>query len=194
MARRRKQDSGWRRRRWRIAAWALLPLFLLVPLIAMQFSDTVDWTLFDFVVAAILFGGTGAMFEIAVRMSRHAAYRLASAIALLTAFLLIWVNLAVGVIGDAGNAANLLYAGLLALGLAGVLWVRFRPHGMARTLAAMAAAQTLVAAIVLVLGRWEAAMLTLVFAGLWLLSAGLFRNAAKDQASSRARSSAGPCP
>lgn len=188
MARRRKQDSGWRRHRWRVTAWGLLPLILLVPLVAMQFSDKVDWTLFDFVVAAILIGGTGAMVEVAVRMSRHAAYRLASAIALLTAFLLVWVNVAVGIIADAGNAANLLHAGVLAVGLAGVLWVRFRPHGMARTLAAMAAAQTLLALIVLVLGRWEAAILTMVFAGLWLLSAVLFWKAAQAQASSRAAS------
>lgn len=185
MPKRKKKPAssgGWRRHRWRIAGWALVPAILLVPLIAMRFTDSVRWTAFDFIMAAVLLSGTAALFEIALRMSRHAAYRVGAALALATAFLLVWVNLAVGIIGSEDHAANLLYVAVLVLGFVGVLAARFEPRGMAFTLAGMAGAQALIAVGTLALGWWQAAILTLVFAGLWLLSAGLFRKAARDQA------------
>lgn len=187
MAIRAARKGGWRRHRWRMAAWALLPLILLVPLVAMQFTDRVQWTAFDFAIAAILLSGSGAMFEVALRISRDAAYRLAVAIALATSFLLVWVSLAAGIIGAADNAANLLHAGVLAIGLAGARVARFLPHGMARALAAMAAAQALIAVVALVVDGWRAAILTLLFATLWLLAAGLFEKAARDRASGSAK-------
>lgn len=51
------------------------------------------------------------------------------------AFLLVWVNLAVGMIGDDGDPANLLFGGVLVVGIAEAAIGRFRHAGMMRTLA-----------------------------------------------------------
>jgi hypothetical protein len=51
------------------------------------------------------------------------------------------MNLAVGVIGTEDDPANLMYVGVLAVGIIGAIIARFRPHGMARTLFATALAQ-----------------------------------------------------
>lgn len=42
-------------------------LLLLISLIAMQFTDQVNWTLFDFIVAGVLLIGTGLMCELVMR-------------------------------------------------------------------------------------------------------------------------------
>lgn len=74
-------------------------LLLLIPLIAMQFTDEVNWTLFDFVVAGALLLGTGLMCELAIRKIHKMKYRIAICVALLAVFLLIWAELAVGIFG-----------------------------------------------------------------------------------------------
>jgi hypothetical protein len=74
-----------------------LAIILLVPLIAMQFTTEVNWTLLDFVVAAVLLFSTGLMCELALRKIKKTKYRIAICVALLLALLLIWTELAVGV-------------------------------------------------------------------------------------------------
>ena len=74
-------------------------LLLLIPLIAMQFTNEVNWTLFDFVVAGALLLGTGLMCELAIRKIHKMKYRIAICVALLAVFLLIWAELAVGIFG-----------------------------------------------------------------------------------------------
>src|SRR5688572_8042949 len=59
-------------------------------------------------------------------------YRFAVGVALAAALFLVWMNLAVGLIGTEDNPANLLYGGVLAVGIIGAIIARFRPHGMAR--------------------------------------------------------------
>jgi len=129
-------------------------LILLVPLVAMQFTDEVAWTAFDFAFAAALLFGTGFAYLLVTGKSRSIAYKAGVAIALLSGFLLIWVNGAVGIIGDEHNPANLLYGGVLAVGLIGAAVARLRPRGMSHTLFAMAVAQLLVPVIALVV--WTA--------------------------------------
>ena len=51
--------GGRRGSRWRIAAWSVAALVLLIPLIAMQFTDEVNWSGGDFVFAALLLLGVG---------------------------------------------------------------------------------------------------------------------------------------
>ena len=46
--------GGWRGNRWRIAAWSIAAGLLLLPLLAMQVTDQVDWNLADFAVADLL--------------------------------------------------------------------------------------------------------------------------------------------
>ncbi len=74
-------------------------LLLLIPLIAMQFTDEVSWTLLDFVVAAIVLLGTGLMCELVLRKINKIKYRIPICAAILAALLLIWAELAVGIFG-----------------------------------------------------------------------------------------------
>ena len=74
-------------------------LLLLIPLIAMQFSDEVNWTLFDFVVAAILLLGTGLVIEFVLRNVKKITHRIIICIIILAVLLLIWAELAAGIFG-----------------------------------------------------------------------------------------------
>jgi hypothetical protein len=162
---------------------------LLLPLIAMRFTDEVDWDETDFAVAGALIVGVGVTYELAARTTGDVAYRAAVGVALAAASILIWMNLAVGVIGTEDNPANLLHGGVLAVGIVGAVVARFQPHGMARALVATALAQALVGVIALIAGLGSAGPtrpanvlgLTGLFAALWLVSASLFRRAAQEQ-------------
>jgi hypothetical protein len=76
-----------------------VPILLLIPLIAMQFTNDVDWKLFDFVLMGILLLGTGLLCEFVIRKVKSIGYRLAICGAILVALLLIWAELAVGIFG-----------------------------------------------------------------------------------------------
>jgi len=162
---------------------------LLLPLLAMQFTDEVVWDLADFAVAGVLLFGASLTYElIARRKAGNIAYRAAVGVAVAAALLLVWMNLAVGIIGNEGNPANLMYIGVLAVGIIGALIARFKPHGMARALVATAVAQALVAVIALTAGMvpaynpaYEILILNGFFVALWVGSAWLFRSAAQEQ-------------
>lgn len=74
-------------------------ILLLIPLIAMQFTDEVNWTLFDFIVAAVLLLGTGLMCELVMRKVNKIEHRIVICVVLLVLFVLIWLELAVGIFG-----------------------------------------------------------------------------------------------
>src|ERR671917_935081 len=119
---------------------------------------------------------------------RDRKYRLAVGVALAAASILAWLTLDVGIIGRDGDPANLMYFGVLAVGIIGAIVARFRPHGMARALFVMALAQALVAVIALIFGLglpWsppaEILALNGFFVALFLGSAWLFRDAAREQ-------------
>ncbi|HMG48559.1 MAG TPA: hypothetical protein VK614_14010 [Allosphingosinicella sp.] len=171
-------NTGWRGSPWRIALWGAAALLLLLPAVAMQFTDEVKWTAADFVFAGALIGGVGLAFELAVRMTPDPFYRTGVAAALAAAFLIMWANGAVGMIGSEGNPFNLLFYGVIALALAGAVAARFRPAGMARAMGLAAAAHALTAIIGL-FADLRGGMVSTAFAGLWLLSAWLFRRAAR---------------
>jgi hypothetical protein len=75
-------------------------IILFIPLIAMQFTDEVKWTLFDFVIAGILLIGTGLICEFTWRKIKKIKYRIAIILAILVVFLIIWAELAVGIFGS----------------------------------------------------------------------------------------------
>ena len=72
---------------------------LLIPLIAMQFTDEVNWSLFDFLIAAVLLFGTGFMIDLVIRKTKNLKYRVIILVVIIITFLLIWAELAVGVFG-----------------------------------------------------------------------------------------------
>jgi hypothetical protein len=115
----------------------------------------------------------------------NATYRFAVGVALAAALILVWLSLGVGIIGKDGDPANVMYFGVLAVGIIGSLIARFRPRGMSRALFATALAQTSVAAIALIAGLgypWsgplELTVLNGFFVALFVGSAWLFRRAA----------------
>jgi hypothetical protein len=150
-----------------------------------------NWTAFDFALAAGLIATIAITFFAVTRRASSRHYRAAVAVALAAAFILVWGNAAVGVIGSEDNPANLMYWGVLAAGIAGAIAARLRPRGMVRTLLAMAVLQVAVPIIAAAAGRapadagWvlEATLLTAFFSGLWILSAALFRKAATAETS-----------
>jgi len=161
---------------------------LMLPLLAMQVTDQVVWDLADFAVAGALLVGTGLMYELAARKAGNIAYRAAVGVALAAALLLVWINLAVGIIGEPDELANGMYVGVLAVGIIGAIIARFQPHGMARALFATALAQALVAVIALIFGLGSPASgpleilaLNGSFVALFVGSALLFRYAAREQ-------------
>jgi hypothetical protein len=169
---------------------ALVTAFiLLLPLLAMQVTDEVRWDLADFAVAGALLFGIGLTYELVAKKMGSVAYRVAIGVALAAALILVWANLAVGVIGKEGDPANFMYVGVLAVGIIGSIVARFQPHGMARALLATAIAQALVALIALIAGLgspWsgprEILMSNGFFVALFAASAWLFRRAARRRA------------
>ena len=77
----------------------IVALLLLIPLIAMQFTNEVNWTLFDFVAAGVLLLGTGLLCELVIRKVTNIKYRIAICAVLLAALILVWLELAVGIFG-----------------------------------------------------------------------------------------------
>ena len=75
-------------------------MLLMIPLIAMQFTDEVNWTLFDFVVMGGLLLSTGLLCELVLRKVKKMGHRLIICSILLAVFLLIWIELAVGIFGS----------------------------------------------------------------------------------------------
>ena len=93
-------EHGMSRRgnRWRVMAWGAAAIMLLLPLIAMQFTDEVNWDLIDFIIFGAMLLAAGGALELASRMMSNKVYRAAVAVAVIAAFILIWVNGAVGII------------------------------------------------------------------------------------------------
>lgn len=136
-----------------IRIFIITGLILTLPFIAMQFTSQVAWTLRDFVTAGFLLAGAGLSYEFLSSRALNEQGRWATALAVGTGLLLIWVNLAVGLIGNENNPANDLYFGVIMVGLIGAGLARFRPRGMMRALFAMALTQALVPLVAMAIWR-----------------------------------------
>ncbi len=77
----------------------IVSILLLIPLIAMQFTNEINWTIFDFVVMGILLLITGLLCEFVIRKVTKTKHKIALCIVILLGFLIIWAELAVGVFG-----------------------------------------------------------------------------------------------
>lgn len=164
-------------------------VLLLIPLVAMQFTNEVDWTHSDFIFAGILLFGTGLTYKLITRKSGEIVFRVAVGFALFTGFLLIWSNLAVGIIGSENNAINLLYFGVIFVGIIGAFIARFKSKKLALTMFAMATAQALITGVAFTIGMHHLPEVTVYhilavngfFITLFIVAAMLFRFATVDQ-------------
>lgn len=172
--------------RWRLVGWGAAVAILAAPFIAMQLNaEGVDWSIGDFVVMGVMLGTVGGLLELAVRMSRNRYYRAGAGLALLGTFLLVWANLAVGIVGSENNANNQLFFVALLMGVAGIIGAKARAEGMARAMLTTAAAIVL-SFVLAQLGVRDEPMVkplvegvgTSVFVVLFLGSAWMFRRAA----------------
>lgn len=152
-------------------------LMLLVPLVAMPLTDEVGWSLADFVVAWALLAGAGFTFKALALKSGNLVYKAGAGITVLTALTLVWANLAVGIISDEQNPANLMYCGVLAVLVGGVIIGRFSPRGMSWALLMTAMAQLAVAAIAQFAGWGVPYLVNAVFIVLWIVAGLLFLRA-----------------
>lgn len=177
----------------------VIAALLLVPLVAMRFNDQVAWDAADFLVGGVLLFGAGFVFELVARRAGTTANRAAIGLAVFTGLLLVWVNLAVGLIGSVDDPANLFYLAVLVVGFVGAVLVRLRPAGMFRVMIATAAVQVLVPVVAILVYRPRVTtpveatgmvgiiVSNAVFVLLLLASAFLFRRAAGTGTAARGR-------
>lgn len=165
-------STGRRPALWRLAMWGTLATLLSLPAI-FRFP----WTASDFVLMGVMLGSVGLGIEFLVRRSGSNAFRLGSVVAVLTAFMTVWANLAVGMIGSEDNPYNLFFMAIPLLVFTAAAVVRFDPRRTAIIMVAAAVAQ-----LGLALGGMgidvRGARFSSFFAFLWLVAATLFWSAA----------------
>lgn len=77
-----------------------IPVMLLVlPLVAMQFTKEVNWTVSDFVIGGILLFGTAGIIDFVLRKVKSRRNRIILSVSVLLVLMLIWAELAVGLFG-----------------------------------------------------------------------------------------------
>ena len=175
-----------------VLRWVLITAAVLaVPALAMAFNlaipdpgggarDGVNWGPMDFAIMGVLILGSGLLFEYASARIRSTAHRLAAGIAVLAAFGLVWVNLAVGFMDV--EPANLMYVLVLVVALVGAAIGRFEPRHAAVAMFATAAAHAVVAAIGLIANLGPTLPADAFWIAGWLGSALLFRQASTESA------------
>lgn len=164
----------------RLTFWSVAAGMLLVPLIAMQFTREVNWGGEDFIFASGLIGLAGIAFEATMRLMKSWTYRFAAGFAVAAIFLTVWANAAVGMIGEGANPYNLLFVTVAVLAIAAAIAGRFRASNMSLIMLMATVAYVAVAAAGSALDPLGA-LFSGAFAGLWLISAVLFRKAAMDK-------------
>lgn len=176
------------RARWRLVGWtAFTAAVLMIPLVAMQFTNEVNWTLFDFIFAGAMLLGVGVAYEFLTGKSAKLAYRAGVATGLAAAFAIVWATGAVGIIGSEAEPANLLFFAVIAVAFGGAIAAGFKPAGMAWAMFAASALQASIGGAALLAG-WGAADpsypleilgATAFFTAMWTLAGLLFQNSSK---------------
>lgn len=175
----------------RLIFWAFAILaILMVPLVAMQLTNTMNWGLGDFVFLGSILFVIALAYELIIRKSEKTKYRIAFGIGLAGVLILLLVNGVVGIIGSENNPANLMYGAVLIAGILGSFMSRLKSKGMMITLLVMAILQFLVPIVALTIepanASWGDAgvigvfVLNAFFVMLFIISALLFRRAGEQ--------------
>ena len=77
----------------------IVGLLLLIPLIAMQFTNEVNWAFFDFIIMGGMLTITGLLIGIILKKVKNSKNRLILIVTIVMIFFLIWAELAVGLFG-----------------------------------------------------------------------------------------------
>ncbi|MCH4551362.1 hypothetical protein [Aestuariibaculum lutulentum] len=77
----------------------VISVLLVIPFIAMQFSNEVNWSLFDFIVMGGLLLIVGLFLELILGTFRRPSVKIVLIVILFLLFLLTWAELAVGIFG-----------------------------------------------------------------------------------------------
>lgn len=78
-------------------------LVLLIPLISMQYSEDVNWSLLDFTTAGVLLLIAGLAYELLLARTKNAKQRAIVGAVITVLFLWMWIELAVGLFTNLGN-------------------------------------------------------------------------------------------
>lgn len=113
-------------RTWRLFGWGAALVLLLAPLIAMQFTEEVQWKPGDFLIFGALLATAGGLLEWLLRLRTGRPWRVAAGLAVLAGFVLVWAQGAVGLVGDGDNAASLAILAGAAVAIAGGLYALSR--------------------------------------------------------------------
>ncbi|POS01296.1 hypothetical protein Q361_1117 [Flavobacterium croceum DSM 17960] len=84
-----------------LIVFAIVFILLLIPLLAMQFTDEVHWTVFDFIVAGVLLFTTGLVIQFVLKKAKNTKHRILICVIILILLFLLWAELAVGIFGSA---------------------------------------------------------------------------------------------
>ena len=81
----------------RMLGWGAVALIMTAPLVAMQFTSEVNWTVSDFVFAGMLLIGGAAVIELVAWRVRDPVIRIGFSLFLIAIVALIWIEGAVGI-------------------------------------------------------------------------------------------------
>ncbi len=161
-------------------------LILIAPAIGELTVEGWEWGVGGFLLMGTLLFVTFLMIELIAKYSPNKLYKAAVALTTLTTFGIIYVNLAVGIIGD-GNNTSACYFLVVPVGFIGLAASRLKPKGLSITAFLMAAVVLLVPTIAFLLsdphimeepGPLKVFILSAFLASAYVCSGLLFRQAA----------------
>jgi hypothetical protein len=166
--------------------WVLVTAAVLaVPALAMALDigipdpgsgiEGVNWGPMDFAIVGVLVLGAGILYEYASTRAGAFAHRAAVGIAIAAGLLLVWVNLAVGMMDV--EPGNLMYALVVFVALVGATIGRFEPRQASIAMFAAAGVHAVVAVIAVATGLGPTLPADAFFVAAWVGSGLLFRRA-----------------
>ncbi|HLO91985.1 MAG TPA: hypothetical protein VK172_12550 [Lentimicrobium sp.] len=151
---------------------------LIIPLVIMLTTDEMNWSVIDYIIVWLLLFGAGVTFRLLTRKKSRLTYRIGIGLAVLTGLFMMWVNLAVGIVGSGPNAANLMYAGILVIGMIGAIVSKFKPNGLANTLFIVATLNSMLCIFAVLMDKravgedstWQIIAFNCFFIVMWIAS------------------------
>lgn len=153
--------------------WLGIGVLFFVAILAIPRIMGMDWDGFDHLAWGLLLCAPIFLWMLVARATDNRSVMVGAAIGLVGTTIMFWVNLAVGIVGQEGNAADLLFVAVPAVGLVVAAVGRFRPPAIAKGLAGMAMLQSGVAILAFARGWEPATMFSAGLAALWALAAWL---------------------